>query len=176
MNRLSRYGPDAHPRERTSMQRMCRCNSYPPGLNGRHFTDDIFKCVFLNENVWIRTKIQLKFVPKGPISNNPSLVQIMAWRRPGDKSISEPVMVSLLTHMCFTRHQWVNICNCKRNIVCLVTWNRYDSPTSQSTYSRHDTWVMRLACFTFKARSVGNLQTPSSTWLEAHVGNTSNVD
>ena len=49
----------------------------------------------------------LKFVPKGPINNYPSLVQIMAWRRSGDKPLSEPMMVSLLTHICVTRPQWV---------------------------------------------------------------------
>ena len=54
------------------------------------------------------TTISLKFVPKGPINNIPALVQIMAWRRPGDKPISEPMMVSLLTHICVTRPQWVN--------------------------------------------------------------------
>ena len=37
--------------------------------NGHHFPDDIFNCIFLNENVWISTKISLKFVPKGPINN-----------------------------------------------------------------------------------------------------------
>ena len=31
----------------------------------------------------------------------------MAWRRPGDKPLSEPIMVSLLTHICITRPQWV---------------------------------------------------------------------
>ena len=46
--------------------------------NGRHFADDIFKCIFLNENVWISLKISLKFVPMGPINNIPALVQIMA--------------------------------------------------------------------------------------------------
>ena len=61
-----------------------------PRQNGRHFADDIFKCIFLNENVSIAIKISLKFVPKGPINNIPSLVQIMAWRRPGDKPLSEP--------------------------------------------------------------------------------------
>ena len=50
-------------------------------------------------------KISLKFVPKGPINNIPALVQIMAWRRPGDKPLSEPMMVSLLTHICTTRPQ-----------------------------------------------------------------------
>ena len=33
----------------------------------------------------------------------------MAWRRPGDKPSSEPMMVSLLTHICVTWPQWVNI-------------------------------------------------------------------
>ena len=35
----------------------------------------------------------MNFVPKGPIDNIPALVQIMAWRRPGDKPLSEPMMV-----------------------------------------------------------------------------------
>ena len=83
-------------------------NSLRPRRNRRHFADDIFKCIFLNENVWIPIKISLKFVPKGPINNIPALVHIMAWRRPGDKPLSEPMMVSLLTHICVTRPQWVN--------------------------------------------------------------------
>ena len=76
--------------------------------NGRHFPDDIFKCIFLNENVLILIKISLKFVPKGQINNIPALVQIMAWCRPGDKPLSEPRVDSLLTHICVTRPQWVN--------------------------------------------------------------------
>ena len=52
--------------------------------------------------------ISLKFVPKGQINNIPALVQIMAWRRPGDKPLSEPRTESLLTHICVTRPQWVN--------------------------------------------------------------------
>ena len=47
--------------------------------NRRHLADDIFKCIFLNGNVWILIKNSLKFVPKGPINNIPALVQIMAW-------------------------------------------------------------------------------------------------
>ena len=80
-------------------------NSLRPRQNGRRFTDDIFKCIFLNENVSIAIEISLKFVPKGPINNIPALVQIMAWRRPGDKPLSEPMMVSLPTHICVTRPQ-----------------------------------------------------------------------
>ena len=60
---------------------------------------------FLNENEYISIKISLKFVPKGPINNIPTLVQIMAWRWPGDKPLSEPMMVCLLTYICVTRPQ-----------------------------------------------------------------------
>ena len=79
-------------------QMLMAFNILRPRQNGRHFPDDIFKCIFLNENVWISIKIPLKFVPKGQINNIPALVQIMAWRRPGDKSLSEPMVVSLLSH------------------------------------------------------------------------------
>ena len=39
-----------------------------------------FKCIYLNENMWISVKMSWKFVPKGTIKNNPALVQTMAWR------------------------------------------------------------------------------------------------
>ena len=66
-----------------------RINSSPPGQNGCHFADDIFRCIFVNEKFCILIKISLKFIPKGAIYNNPALVQIMAWRRIGDKPLSE---------------------------------------------------------------------------------------
>ena len=50
-------------------------------------------------------EILLKFVPESPIKNIPALVQMMAWCRSGDKPLSEPMMVSLLTHACATRLQ-----------------------------------------------------------------------
>ena len=46
-------------------------NSLRPRRNRRHFADDIFKCIFLNEYVWIPIKMSLKYVPKGPINNIP---------------------------------------------------------------------------------------------------------
>ena len=84
-------------------------NTLRPRQNGRHFPDDIFKWIFLNENIWISIDISLKFVSKDPINNIPTLVQVMAWRRPGDKPLSEPMMVRLPMHICVTRPQWVNI-------------------------------------------------------------------
>ena len=83
-------------------------NTLRPKQNGSHFADDIFKCIFLNENEWISLKISLKFVLKGPINNIPALVQIMAWCRPGNKPLSEPMMDNLPMHICGTLPQWVN--------------------------------------------------------------------
>ena len=67
----------------------------------------IFKCIFLNENVWILHTISLNCVPKVRINNIPALVQIMAWRRPDDSPISEPMMIRLLPRICVTQLQWV---------------------------------------------------------------------
>ena len=54
--------------------------------------DDIFNCIFLNENDKIPIQISLKLVPGSPIDDKPALVQVMAWRRTGDKPLSEPMM------------------------------------------------------------------------------------
>ena len=78
-----------------------------PGQNGRHFTDDIFRCILGNEKFYVLINISLNFVPKGPIDNNPALVEIMAWCRPGDKPLSEPMMVNLLMYIYIIWPQWV---------------------------------------------------------------------
>ena len=64
--------------------------------------DAISQTTFSNALSWkkmfeIRKKNSVKFVPNGPINSIPTLVQIMAWRRPGDKPLSEPMAVSLPT-------------------------------------------------------------------------------
>ena len=84
-----------------------RLNTLRPRQNGRHFADDTFKRIFLSENVGIAIKISLKYVLYCPINNMSALVQVMAWRRPGDKPLTEPMVVRLLTHICVTRPQWV---------------------------------------------------------------------
>ena len=70
-------------------------NTLRPRQNGRHFPDDIFRCIFMNENACISNTSWLKFVPRDPIDNNTALVQIMAWRRTGDKPLSEPIMAKV---------------------------------------------------------------------------------
>ena len=49
----------------------------------------------------------------------PALVQIMAWRLPGDKPLSEPMMVVLPTQICVTQPQWVNNEECD---IVLIDW------------------------------------------------------
>ena len=57
--------------------------------------DDIFKCIFFNENIRIPIQISLKFVPNGPIDNHSALVQVMAWRWAGDKPLPEAMMTQV---------------------------------------------------------------------------------
>ena len=64
-------------------------NTLKPRQNGCYFPDDIFNVIFLNKNVCISIKISLKC----PTNNIQALFQLMAWRRPGDKPLSEPMMV-----------------------------------------------------------------------------------
>ena len=100
----------------------CVVNTLRPRRNEQHFADDIFKRIFFNANIWILIKIILKFVPKGPIDNIPALVQIMAWRRSGDKPLSESMMVSLPTHICVTGPQWVNTFGIPYFHICFLEW------------------------------------------------------
>ena len=95
---------------------ICICVSYyclnvntlRPKQHGRLFPDDILKWIFLNQTVRISIRIALKFVPRSLFNNIPALIEIMAWRRPGDKPLSETMMVSLPTHICVRRPQWVS--------------------------------------------------------------------
>ena len=59
-----------------------------PRQDDRHFLDDISKCIFLH-------KISVKFVHKGAINNKSVLVQVMAWRRPGDKPLPESMLIEV---------------------------------------------------------------------------------
>ena len=103
-------------------------NTLRPRQNGRHFAEDTFKRIFLNENDRILIEILLEFVPKGPINNIPALVQIMAWCRPGDKPLFEPIMVTLLTHICVTWPQWVN------PLLCGIYFWKYKNVFAYSSF------------------------------------------
>ena len=81
--------------------RWCVSNTLRPRQNGHHFEDDILKR-FLNENARISIKISLDIVPWHPNHNMSVLVQIMAWRRTGDKTIilTNDGWSSLLAYIC----------------------------------------------------------------------------
>ena len=110
-------------------------NTLRPRQNGRHFADDTFNRIFVNENARIAIEFSLKFVPKGPMNNILALVQTMAWRRPGDKSLSEPMVTQFNDAiqtwiLLFKDHPWI----------CLV------SPPSVHIYTLIifclDTWII----------------------------------
>ena len=67
--------------------------------NGRHFPDDIFRCIFMNEKICALIEISLKFVPKGPLNNNPALASSHYLNQCWPDS---------LTHICSTRGRWVH--------------------------------------------------------------------
>ena len=85
-------------------------NSSPPRQNGRHFADDIFNHIFMNENIRISIQISPKFVLTAPIDNKSALVQVMAWRRPGDKPLGAKELSAL----------WVKRSMSKRSVALLV--------------------------------------------------------
>ena len=55
----------------------------------------------------------------------------MAWRRPGDKRLSEPIMVSLLTHICVTRPQWINVAS--HWLDAYIKWSMHSYGNGSST-------------------------------------------
>ena len=111
-------------------------NTLRPRQNGRHFPDDIFLCIFVNENTSISIKISLRFVATGPISNIPALVQIMAWRRSGDRPLSGTMMVSLLTHICVTGPQWVKESSFVQSMACRVRPEAISWPADDLVHCR----------------------------------------
>ena len=72
---------------------------------GRHYTDDIFKWIYLIRMYGFRLKFHWNLILVGTINIIPA--QAMLWRRPGDTPLSELMMVRLLTHICIARPQWV---------------------------------------------------------------------
>ena len=66
-----------------------RVDSSPSGQHGHHFTDDIIRCIFMNETFGIFIQFSLKSVPKGPIDNKAALIWVMAWHQIGNKPLPE---------------------------------------------------------------------------------------
>ena len=84
----------------------------------------VLQTTFSNAFSWMKIyefwfNMSLKFLLKGPINKIPTLVQVMAWRRSGDKPLSEPMMIRLLTHICVSRPQWVKIANAYKSYLTM---------------------------------------------------------
>ena len=80
---------------------------------GRDKMDAISQTPFSSTFSWMKMlEFRLKFhwslFPRAELTIFQHWFQIMVWRRPSDKPLSEPMMVSLATHICVTRPQWLN--------------------------------------------------------------------
>ena len=58
--------------------------------------DNIFNCIFLNENDRNVNQISLKYVPSSPIDNKPALAWVMAWRWIDNKPLPEPMLTQFI--------------------------------------------------------------------------------
>ena len=105
-------------------------------------------------------KISLKFAPRGPINNIPALVQMMAWRRPGNKPISGPMMVSLVTHICIT--QWNQYGDTCQIWLCFTQSNQYickiqNFRSREQIFGNPNPWSQEkmISSFGYSSRSSG---------------------
>ena len=87
--------------------------------------------IFLNENAWISIKISLKFFPGSQINNIPALGLLLSWGRPGDKPLSEPIMVRLPMHICVTRP----------NELTCINWYQSMFLLHLTHLKKYDPWV-----------------------------------
>ena len=78
-----------------------------------------FQIYFIVWNLFsISNDISSKFIPNGTINNILSSVQVMAWHQPGNKPLSETMMVRSLTHLCITQPQWVYL-----SMLSILVWH-----------------------------------------------------
>ena len=61
-----------------------------------NLAEDIFNCIFSNENDRIPIQMSLKYVSRSAVYSKSALVQVMAWRRTGDKPLPEPMMIQFI--------------------------------------------------------------------------------
>ena len=99
-------------------------NTLSPRRNGHNFPDDIFKGICLHENDELRLRFHWRLFLSFQSSIFATLVQTIAWRWPGDKPLSEAMVVSLLAHVHYTRPQWVNsISLSQKRLPCCLSSN-----------------------------------------------------
>ena len=131
----------------TAPHRVQPLNTLRPSQDGRHFPDDIFKCIFFQ---WKYINFDYDFTEissQDPNNNIPSLFQIMACRLTGAKPLSETMMISWLTHICVTRPQLVIQCYNRTRISFKGKrcWQRYKSYGSRNEMEHWDAKTAGLA-------------------------------
>ena len=110
--------------------------------------DNIFTCVFLNENAWISIKISLKFVPKDPMNNIPALVidGLVQERHNSSASAMELRLSCINPSICTTRFHWVNRYWGQLNTVVVHGFRTFTQCPSNSVLFIHNIgWTWRSA-------------------------------
>ena len=102
-------------------------NSYVNTLsteqNGHHFAEDIFKCTSVNKNAW-----KFHWSLWVPLENKPTMVQVMAWCRPGDRPLFESILSKHYSHNELTTSVSANWC-----YVGLLGWQHIIAPLDDAT-------------------------------------------
>ena len=114
-------------------------------------------------NIWISINISLKFVPEGRINNIPALVQIMAWRQWGNKPLSEPIMVSLLMHICITRPQWLKDVHVPTFYI--ISWILFNRRTLKKSKFTMEQPYMLPILYTKDMHMKFETEIPKQTWV-----------
>ena len=129
---------------RAAMSRkMYDFNTLGPRQNGRYLV-----CSWMKISITISIIISLKFVPKGSVNNIPTLITILAWRRPGNKPLSEPMVVILLTHICFALTRRLTG---GKNVYFYSLGGK-----SQQQYSNYDHVICMKRIFSFEMSEIAN--------------------
>ena len=101
----------------------------------------------------------------------------MAWRRPGDKPLSEPMMASLLTHICVTLPQWLNetgtsldlynVTNCTGNLLWCFTKITFSGNILHNSHYQQCTYAItkKKWCKIIPYRESDNIAAVFFSWL-----------
>ena len=108
-------------------------NTLRPRQNGRHFSDDIFKCTLLNENVWISKTIWLGLVPKDPSDNNTILLETMAWCRTNDSDGLG--WLASIDRYCVISDLITSASECTKNTTCMPLMTLYRAELISKQYN-----------------------------------------
>ena len=82
--------------------------SCPPEQNGRHFADDICKCIFLDEIYWFRLKFHWRLFPRVHLPIFPYWFRQWLGADHATSQYLNQCWSNSLTHICGTRGIWVN--------------------------------------------------------------------